>query len=348
MAEPVKKYGMPPVLDIDDDFTQEDFVFVQQNEKLTDKTYAATSYAKDVWNHFKKNKGAVIGSIVIVIIVFMAIIGPMISGHTFDEIIIQHQSLPPRIPGLERLGIFNGFERGVDVYAQKGASDVYYWFGTDTSGRDLFTRVWSGTRISLIIALSAVVIDIVIGMSYGLISGYFGGKVDMVMQRFAEILNGIPTLVVVTLLGLVMNGGIVSIITALIITGWIGMSRIARAEVLKLKEAEYILASKTLGAKNFSIIFSDIMPNIFGQLIIMSMFSIPNAIFTEAFLSFVGLGIRPPMASLGALISEGYKSLTIHPYMIMSAIAVLGLLMLSFNLFADGIRDAFDPNQKHG
>ena len=326
----------------------EDFEFVQQNEKLTDKTYKATSYAKDVWMHFTKNKGAVAGAVIILIIIFFAIIGPMISGHTYDEINIQYQSLPPRIPVIEKLGIFNGFERGVDQYAAKGAEDMYFWFGTDTNGRDLFTRVWQGTRISLLIALIAVVIDIVVGMSYGLISGYFGGKVDMIMQRFAEILNGIPTLVVVTLLGLVMKGGITSIIVALIITGWIGMSRISRAEVLKLKEAEYILASRTLGAKDFSIIFVDIMPNIFGQLIIMSMFSIPNAIFTEAFLSFVGLGIQPPMASLGSLISEGYKSLTIHPYMIMSAIVVLGLLMLSFNLFADGIRDAFDPNQKQG
>lgn len=168
----------------------------------------------------------------------------------------------------------------------------------------------------------------------------------MVMQRIAEILNGIPTLVVVTLLGLVLPSGIISIIFALMITGWIGMSRIARAEVLKLKESEYILASRTLGAKNFAIIFKEIMPNIFGQIIVMSMFSIPNAIFTEAFLSFVGLGIQPPMASLGSLISEGYKSFTVYPYMIAAPIIVLALLMLSFNLFADGIRDAFDPNQK--
>jgi oligopeptide transport system permease protein len=270
----------------------------------------------------------------------------MISGHTYKSIIIQHADLPPRIPGLEKLGIFNGVEKGVNVYQKKGFSDIYYWFGTDTQGRDLFTRVWQGTRISLLIALSAVLIDIFIGMVYGLISGYFGGKVDMVMQRIAEILNGIPTLVVVTLLGLILPQGIASVIFALMITGWIGMEHIARAQVLKLKESEYILASKTLGAKDFAIIFKDILPNIFGQLIIMSMFSVPNAIFTESFLSFVGLGIQPPMASLGSLISEGYKSLTVYPYMITSAIIVLALLMLSFNLFADGLRDAFDPKMK--
>ena len=285
--------------------------------------------------------------LIIVLIILFAIIGPMVSGYASEAIDQAQQSMPPRIQLLEKIGIFNGVEHGNNVYVQRGLTGVYHWFGTDTNGRDLFTRVWEGTRVSLIIAVSAALIDIVIGMSYGLISGYFGGKIDMVMQRFAEILNGIPTLVTVTLLGLVLPGGIATIIFALMITGWIGMSRIARAEMLKLKESEYVLASKTLGAKSFSIIFKDIMPNIFGQLIIMSMFSIPNAIFTEAFLSFVGLGIQPPQASLGSLISDGYKSMTIHPYIMIAPIVVLALLMLSFNLFADGIRDAFDPNQKH-
>ena len=338
-----------PVLtnEVVDDFSADDFVFVQRDEKLVDKTYQATSYLKDVWSHFKKNKGALIGLVIIVVIIFLAIIGPMISGYASEAIVQTHQSMAPRVPGLENLGIFTGVERGKNVYADRGLLDVYHWFGTDTQGRDLFTRVWEGTRVSLIIAVSAAAIDIVVGMSYGLISGFFGGKIDMVMQRFAEILNGIPTLVTVTLLGLVLPGGIITIIFALMITGWIGMSRIARAEMLKLKESEYVLASKTLGAKSFSIIFKDIMPNIFGQLIIMSMFSIPNAIFTEAFLSFVGLGIPAPKASLGSLISDGYKSMTIHPYIMIAPIVVLALLMLSFNLFADGIRDAFDPNQKH-
>lgn len=345
MSEKIVEQSLP--LANDDDFTAEDFVFVQEGERLKDRTYADTSYFKDVLHAFFKNKGAAIGLVIIILIILFAIFGPMVSGHAFDEIINAHQSLPPKIPFISKLGIFNGVENGKDIYAAKGV-DIAYWFGTDTSGRDLFTRVWQGTRISLTIALAAVVIDIVIGMSYGLISGYFGGKVDMVMQRFAEILNGIPTLVVVTLLGLVLPGGITSIIFALMITGWIGMQRIARAEVLKLKESEYILASRTLGASHFSIIFKDIMPNIFGQLIIMSMFSIPNAIFTEAFLSFVGLGIEPPAASLGSLIAEGYKSLTVHPFQISSAVIVLALLMLSFNLFADGLRDAFDPSQKRG
>jgi oligopeptide transport system permease protein len=227
-----------------------------------------------------------------------------------------------------------------------GLEDIYYWFGTDVLGRDIFTRTWEGTRISLYIALVAVIVDMCFGMIYGLVSGYFGGKVDMVMQRFAEILNGIPTLVIVTLLILVFKPGLVTITIALALTGWIGMSRIARAQVLKLKEQEFILASKTLGARDFFIIFKEILPNIFGQLIVMSMFSIPNAIFTEAFLAFIGLGVPQPLASLGSLISDAFKSFTTHPYMILFPVIVLAVIMLSFNMVADGLRDAFDPKMK--
>lgn len=328
-------------------FKSDDFSFAHDaNEKLIDKTYKTSSYAKDVMHSFMKNKGAVAGLVVIVIIIILAIFGPMMNEHTYKSIIIQQASLVPRVPGLEKLGIFNGMYKGENQYLAKGFADVYYWFGSDTQGRDIWTRVWEGTRISLIIAVCAVCIDICIGMCYGLISGYFGGKIDMIMQRFAEILNGIPTLVVVTLLSLVLPKGIISIIFALMITGWIPMSRIARAQVLKLKEQEFILASRTLGAKDFRIIFKGVLPNITGQIIIMSMMSIPNAIFTEAFLSFVGLGVPAPMASLGSLISEGYKSLTTYPHMIITPIIVLGLLMMSFNLFGDGLRDAFDPKTK--
>ena len=330
------------------EFKENDFKLAHdKDDKLMDKNYVATSYAKDVWKNFKKNKGALIAAVFIVIIVIMAIFGPMMNDHTYKSIISEHANLVPRIPGLENLGIFNGMRNGTNQYVEKGLSDVYYWFGTDSLGRDLWTRVWSGTRISLLIALVAVLIDVCIGMIYGLISGFFGGAVDMVMQRFAEILNGIPTLVIVVLLGLILQPGITSIIFALMITGWIGMERITRAQVLKVKEQEYVLAAKTLGAKDFYIIFKEILPNIFGQIIIESMFSIPNAIFTEAYLSFVGVGVPEPTASLGSLISTGYNSMITYPHMLMIPVIVLAILMLSFNLLADGLRDAFDPKMQN-
>lgn len=308
--------------------------------------YENHSYWRDVWKRFSKNKGALVGLVFISIIVAFAIIAPMISTHTYKSMIVEHASLPPRIPLIEKLGIFNGYRNGIDVYAAKGLQTVYYYFGTDTLGRDLWTRVWFGTRISLYIAFVAMVIDMGIGVIYGLISGYVGGKTDLYMQRFIEILSGIPNLVIVTLLVLVLKPGILSITIALMITGWIGMSRLVRAQVLKLKEQEYILASKTLGASSYEIIVQDVMPNIMGQVITMSMFSIPSAIFTEAFLAFIGLGLQAPMASLGSLISDGYKSLTIMPHMVAFATIVLAILMLSFNVLADGLRDAFDPKQR--
>ena len=317
-----------------------------------DTNFASQSYWKDALVRFVRNKGAIIGFILIVVIVIFAIIGPHISGYTYREQNIAQQNLPPRIKGLEWLG-FDGkesikvgdIELEMDKYT--GAfDDVYYWFGSDNLGRDIFTRVWEGTRISLYIAVVAVAVDIVFGLSYGLISGYFGGRVDAVMQRCAEILNSIPNLVIVTLMILVLEPGLGAIIVALMITGWIPMSRIARAQMLKLKEQEFVLASKTLGAGPFRVIFKEIMPNIIGQIITQTMFSIPHAIFTEAFLAFVGLGIPAPMASLGTLISDSYKSFTTHPYMILSPLIVLALLMLRFNLVADGLRDALDPKQK--
>lgn len=328
---------------LDNKFVISDKRHPQEQEMLLGEDH---SFLHDAIQRFKKNKASTFGLIVVLIIFLFAFIGPMISGTTIEFIEKTHLSLPPRIPFLENFGIFDGVSKGVDVYAAKGLEDVYYWFGTDKLGRDLWTRVWTGTQISFLIAFVAVMIDMVIGVTYGLISGFFGGKVDIVMQRFVEILSGIPNLVVVTLFMIIFEPGITTIILALMLTGWIGMSRVVRSQVLKLRDQEYVLAAKTLGASNFKIITKEILPNIAGQIIVMMMFSIPNAIFYESFLAFVGLGLRPPLASLGVLISTGYLSMLTHPFMLTSSVVVLSLLMLSFNLIADGLRDAFDPKMK--
>lgn len=327
-------------------FLKDDFQLAHRKDLYIDKVYENQSFWKDVAARLKENKGALIGLACILVIILLAVLAPMLSEYTINGVNVMHQSLPPKVPGLEKLGIFNGMARGVDVYAKKGVEGVFYFFGTDELGRDLWLRTWSGTRVSLIIAAAAVAVDMIIGMTYGLISGYFGGKVDMVMQRIVEIINSIPTLVIATLMLIVLKPGIVPILFVLILTGWIGMSRVARAQMLKLKEQEYVLASKTLGAGNLRIIFKDILPNIIGQLIIMSMFSIPNAIFMETTLSFIGLGIPAPNVSLGVLISDGFKSFTVAPYMTLIPAFVLAVLMLSFNLLADGLKEALDPTMK--
>lgn len=349
-----------PVLDVEDylsqiEFREDDFEFMHQNEEaLIDRNFSSQSYWRDALVRFKKNKGAVASLICILLIIILAIIGPHMNSYTYAEQEVKNQNMAPRVQGLEKLGIMDGAEtiktaggtKKVSKYESDDKKGVYYWFSSDSLGRDIWTRTWTGTRISLYIAVVAVLVDMLFGLSYGLISGFFGGKVDMVMQRIVEIVNSIPTLVVVTLMMLVLSPGLTSITVALIVTGWIGMSRIARAEMLKLKEREFVLASRTLGAKSFRIIFGEIFPNIFGSVITQTMFSIPHAIFTEAFLAFIGLGVPSPLASLGTMISDGYKNFTTHSYQIIFPLLVMSLLMLSFTLLADGLREAFDPKMK--
>lgn len=311
-----------------------------------EREYANVSYAREVLHRFMQNKGAVVSVFIIAIIIVMAIVMPMVSPYAYDDVQSNYSNLPPRIPVVENLGIFNGYQNGKDVYAAKGAQDQYHICGTDNLGRDIWTRVWCGTRISLLIAGAAVLIDVCIGVVYGLVSGYFGGKVDIVMQRITEVLSSLPQLVIVTLMLVIMKPGLMNIIVALMITGWINMSRIVRAQVLKFKNQEFVLAARTLGVSSRGIIFKEILPNALGQIMVTFMFSIPNAIFLEAFLAFVGLGVPAPLASLGSMINDGYKSAMVYPYMVMAPVVVLALLMLGFNLFADGLRDAVDPESK--
>lgn len=338
-----------------DEFLPDDFELkADSSASKIDRNFASVSYWKEVRARFWANKGAVASLFMILIIMFFAFVGPHMTKYSYSEQNLEQKNYAPRIQGLEKIGIFDGHEtmkttrstKKVNLYEKNGDTNVYYWFGSDVLGRDIWTRTWMGTRVSLYISIVAVIIDMILGLSYGLISGYFGGFIDSSMQRFSEIVNGIPRLVIVTLLMLILKPGIATIIFALMITEWIGMSRIARAEMLNLKEREYVLASRTLGASNFSIIFHEILPNINGQVITQTMFSIPTAIFTEAFLSFVGLGIPVPQCSLGSLISDAFNSFTTHPYQIVPPIVVLALLMLSFNILADGLREAIDPKFK--
>jgi oligopeptide transport system permease protein len=336
-------------------FYPDDFELKNNADEIRiDSNFAAQSFWKEARIRFCRKKSAVFGLAMVLLITLLAIFGPGMNSYTYSGQDLSRKNFAPRVPVLEDIGILDGGEnistttgsKKLNYYQLKKLDNVYYWFGSDTFGRDIWTRTWSGAQVSLIIAVAAALIDMVIGMSYGLISGYFGGRVDSAMQRFLDVANGIPRLVIVTLLLLVLSPGMLTIIFALMLTEWIGMSRIARAEMLKLKEQEFVLASRTLGAGSFFIIFREVLPNIIGPVITQVMFSIPTAIFTEAFLSFVGLGIPVPQCSLGSLISEGFNSFTTHPYQIVPPIVVMALLMLSFNLVADGLREALDPKLK--
>ncbi|MBT2581731.1 oligopeptide ABC transporter permease [Planococcus sp. ISL-109] len=317
-----------------------------QAEKISKPS---VSFWQDAWRSLKKNKGAIVSLVLFGFIVIMALIGPILSPYEPNAQTITHANLPPKIPVVENLGIFNGEGKlggkTVDLYEMKNV-DQYYWFGTDGLGRDMFARVWKGTQVSLFIAFVAAAIDMVIGVIYGGISGYFGGRIDDVMQRIVEILTGIPNLVVVILFILIMDPGILAIIIALTITGWTGMSRVVRGQVLKYKNQEFVLAARTLGASDSRIIWKHLMPNVLGVIIINTMFTIPGAIFFEAFLSFIGLGLQAPDASLGTLINDGYKLIQYQPHILLFPAVVLSLIMIAFNLIGDGLRDALDPKMK--
>ncbi|WP_417897307.1 oligopeptide ABC transporter permease [Bacillus haimaensis] len=306
---------------------------------------ASLTYWQTGWLRLKKNKAAIVGVFILFLITFLAIFGPFMNSHGFNDQDLMRANLPAKMPGIENLGIMDGTRNGVDIYEQRGITD-YFWFGTDGLGRDLWTRIWEGTRVSVFIALLAALIDMVIGVAYGGISAYYGGRVDNVMQRIIEVLIGIPNLVIVILMILVMERGMLAIIIALTITGWVGMARVVRGQVLKLKGQEFVLASRTLGSSDRKIITKHLLPNVVGVIIINTMFTIPSAIFFEAFLSFIGLGLQPPMASLGTLIEDGYKSLQIFPHIMIYPAIIISLLMIAFNLVADGMRDALDPKMK--
>lgn len=291
-------------------------VGVEEGERIAGPP---TGFWKDAWIRLRRNYVALAALAAIVLIIVLAYLGPLVSGY-------------------------GPYQQNMDVRLQQ--TSAQHWFGTDDFGRDMFTRVWKGTQISLYIAFLAAFIDIGIGIAYGAISAYYGGWVDSAMQRIVEILVGIPNLIVVILAMVVLQPGIVTITFALVITGWVSMARLVRGQVMQLKEQEFFLASRSLGASTPHLIWKHLIPNVVAIAIINLMFTIPNAIFFEAFLSFIGLGIRVPEASLGSLIEDGYKQLQYNPYLLWYPAAVLSLLMISFNLLADGLRDAFDPRMK--
>ena len=224
-----------------------------------------------------------------------------------------------------------------------------YLLGTDSLGRDLLTRVMFGARISLTVAGVAAVINLFIGVFYGSISGFFGGTVDMIMMRIVDIINSIPLLLYVILLLVVMDDrGLKTIIIALITVYWVGMARLVRGQTLGIKNQEYVLAAKTMGVSNMNIITRHIIPNALGPIIVSLTMMIPSAVFTEAFLSFIGLGVSAPQASLGTLASDGAQLIRVFPYQLIAPAVTIAWMMLSFNFLGDGLRDALDPRLRKG
>ncbi|MDO4432285.1 MAG: ABC transporter permease [Aerococcaceae bacterium] len=315
-------------------------------------TAPSLNFLQDSWRRLKKNKGAIIALWIVLLFIALAVFAPVLAPHSPVAQRPEYANLPPKIPGLEQFSWFNGSAvnragKLIDRYAQANVpAGTYYYLGTDALGRDLLSRILYGTRISLTIAFVAAAINLVFGVLYGITSGWFGGKMDTFMQRVLEILSGIPNLVIVILMLLVLKPGLTSIIITIALTSWISMSRVVRAQTLRIKQQEYVLAAQVLGQSTFNIMLRHILPNMLGIIIVQVMFALPAAIFFEAFLSFIGIGIPAPDASLGTLINDGYKTFRFLPHLMWYPAGVISLLMLAFNLLADGLRDAFDPKMK--
>ncbi|QIB27030.1 ABC transporter permease [Caloranaerobacter azorensis] len=285
----------------------------QDSEKINRKSI---TYWEDVWRRFKSNKVAVGAVILLVTIILFTIIGPMISGYDFQKMDSSIKNQPP---------------------------SAQHWFGTDDVGRDLFSRVSIGGRVSIAIGISCAAIVIVIGAIYGGISGYLGGVVDDIMMRIVEIIGSIPYLILVILISLILGKGMIPLIIAMTITAWGGTARMVRGQVLQIKEQDFVLAERCLGASTARIITKHLLPNTLGLILVQVSFQVPGFIFGEAFLSYIGLGVQPPDTSWGALASAAQENLMFYPYQLFFPCLFIALTMLSFSLIGDGLTDALDP-----
>ena len=278
------------------------------------------NFWKDAWRRFKMNKVAVIALIVLGLLIVMCVFAPMLSPYEYESI---------------------------DSEARNAAPSMKHLFGTDKLGRDMWTRVWIGGRVSLAIGLVGALISMFIGCIYGGIAAYFGGVVDTVMMRIVEILIAVPYMIIVILMSVVLGeANLGTLLLAMCITGWCGTARFVRAEMLRIKSEEFTMAAQLLGVSPWKIVTRHFIPNTVSIIIVNITFSIPSYIFSEAFLSYMGLGIQPPGTSWGALASAAQSQFTFYPYLLFWPVLMIALTMLCFTLIGEGLRDALDPKAR--
>ncbi|MEM9951756.1 MAG: ABC transporter permease [Chloroflexota bacterium] len=319
---------------------------------------------RDSFERLMRNRLAIVGLVVIILMILMAIFAPIISPHDYtDQSLLKTNAAPIWVidlfPTMRAQGTENGYVKVVEANE--------YFLGTDPLGRDLLSRIIWGARVSLAVAFVGPLFATIIGLTLGLISGYFGGFTDNVIMRIVDTLYAFPTLLIIILMmayfrspafagaeaqGTIQGtlyladrslGGMLFIFIGIGITSWLGLARLTRGQVLSIRENEYILAARAQGASNWQIITKHILPNIMGPLIVAETLTIPSYIRYEAFLSFIGLGVSPPTASWGQMISEGAEYIGSFPHIAIFPAMALFLIMFAFNFLGDGLRDAFDP-----
>jgi len=296
---------------------EELYTHVGSDDRLSEAiTTESLTYFQDARRRFFKNKIAVFCLVILGALFIMSFVGPMLVPYGYSK---------------------------SDLLSSNQTPSAAHWFGTDNLGRDLWARVWMGGRISFFVGIVAALSQGLIGITVGSIAGYVGGKVDMLIMRFIDIMIAIPYLIIVILIMVVLGSGVVPIIVAFAITGWLNMARLVRGQILQLKNEDYILATKSLGVSHWVIMFKHLVPNTMGVIIVSLTMAIPSAIFSEAFLSFIGIGINPPMTSWGQLVNLGIKVMHNHPYQLIIPAIFISITMLCLQLVGDGLRDALDP-----
>ncbi|MBR2669040.1 MAG: ABC transporter permease [Solobacterium sp.] len=280
---------------------------------------ASKTFARDAWDRFRKNKLALYGLVFLVIMIILAIFVPILAPYEFDT---------------------------QDMVNRNAMPSLQHFFGTDKQGRDIFVRVMYGARISLSIGFSTAAINLVIGILYGGISGYVGGRVDMVMMRIIDIIYAVPSLIYVVLILLVFGDSIGSMMLAICLTSWIGMARQVRAQVMSLKEMEFALAARVIGASDKRILLKHLIINALGPIIVSLTMMVPAAIFTESFLSFVGIGLNPAIPSWGKLANDCRALIFTQPIQIIWPVGAICLTILALNFVGDGIGEAFQARTR--
>ncbi|HIT91188.1 MAG TPA: ABC transporter permease [Candidatus Merdenecus merdavium] len=342
--EPLKASDFEPATESQ----KEDFIKIRKSQ----------SYWQDAFRRLRKNKIAMVAFFVIILLIIFAFIGPFFVDYKYSQQIRGSENLPPM-----------AYSAAEQELIDSGEKVFPHVFGTDNLGRDILIRVMSGTRVSMTIGIVASLIVLVIGSLYGAISGYFGGRVDTIMMRITEMIYSIPDILIVLLLATTLKPAIdafilknpshvmakflssigsslIAIFICFALLYWVGMARIIRGQILQLKQQEYVVAARALGASSGSIIRKHLLPNCIGQIIVNTCLQIPSAIFLESFLSFLGNGVQAPMTSLGSMASDALSGMYTYTYRLVIPAIFLSVMILAFNLFGDGLRDALDPRLK--